>query len=189
MAKKAKAGGARRASPSASKEETRKAILRRELHRIAGKHGRITPEIVVKAAADPSSPLYREFDWNDQTAAHTARLDRARQLITYVTVTVIRKKERITTVYYVRDPRKGPREQGYVSLSAPDLRRNDASDIMMAELDRCEAAIDRARGVVSVLDGRFPGLREDLEGLLEEVVRVRRRVEARKIEAGSAASP
>lgn len=190
MSKKVvKAGGARRASPN-GKEETRKAILRRELKKLSDRHGRITPEIVVEAARDPKSPLHREFDWNDVTAANAARMDRARQLITTVTVLVIRKKERISSVYYVRDPRKGPREQGYVSLSAPDLRRNDATDIMMSELDRCEAAIDRARGVVSVLDGRFPGLREDLEGLLDEVVRVRSRMEARKVErTGSAASP
>lgn len=192
MAKKAQGGGARRASPKASKskEETRKAILQRELKKLSDRHGRITPEIVVEAARDPSSPLHREFDWNDPTAAHAARLDRARQLITTITVMVIRRKERITSVFYVRDPRRGSKEQGYVSLSAPDLRRNDATDIMMSELDRCEAAIDRARGVVSVLDARFPGIREDLDGLLEEVVRVRSKMEARKIERpGATARP
>lgn len=183
MSKKVvKAGGARRASPN-SKEETRKSILRRELKKLSDRHGRITPEIVVEAARDPGSPLYREFDWNDQTAAHSARLDRARQLITYITVVVVRRKEKVTSVYYVRDPRRGPKEQGYVALSAPDLRRNDAVDIMHAEFDRCTAAIERARGVSSVLDSRFPGLRDDLEGLLSEIVRVRKRLDGPAVSA------
>lgn len=177
MAKQAKGGVARKAAPN-SKEASRKAILRRELNRLSSKHGRITPDIVVKAAEDERSPLHREFEWDNAKAAHTARLDRARALITFVTVTVIRRKEKITSVFYVRDPRRGAREQGYVSLSAPDLRRNDAVDIVTSEFDRCEAAIERARGVAMVLDGRFPGLRDDLEGLLSEVLRLRKRMEA-----------
>jgi len=176
MMKKKGKGGAH--APPKSKEATRKAVLQRTLKALETRHGRLTPNLVVEAARDPNSPLHREFDWNDATAAQSARLDRARQIITFVTITVVRRKEKITSVYYVRDPRAGPKQQGYVSLSAPDLKRGDALDIVTSEFDRCEAAIERARGVATILDGRFPGLREDLEGLLSEVMRLRGKLAA-----------
>ena len=58
-----------------------------ELSRIEQKHdGRLTPDDVVKAAADEKSPLHPHFEWNDSVAAHQFRLDQARMIIRTVRI-------------------------------------------------------------------------------------------------------
>jgi len=48
----------------------------------------IVPEDVVNDAEDPKSPLHRYFDWDDASAAHTARCDKAAHLIRICKVNV-----------------------------------------------------------------------------------------------------
>jgi hypothetical protein len=168
----------RGASVPPTKDETRKAIVQRELQKLSDKNaGRLTPELVLAAAAVPTSPLHEEFEWRDDKAAIAYRLDQARRLIRYVTLVVIHRSEKVVAPYYVRDPQAGPKEQGYVSLGSTGLARQDAEDIITSEFDRCRSAIERARGVASKLDSRFPGLQDDLEELLDHVLRLRRRFE------------
>lgn len=56
------------------------------LNEIANESGMITPEIVVKAAEDESSPLHKYFEWNTKKAAIAYRLEQARHLIREVYV-------------------------------------------------------------------------------------------------------
>lgn len=66
---------------------------RKKLHEafvaIRKKRGRLTAEIVVTEAANPKHPLHNEFDWDDATAAHAQRLDRASRLIRMVKIKVV----------------------------------------------------------------------------------------------------
>lgn len=48
--------------------------------------GRLMPEAVVNAAKDTKSPLHPHFEWNDKVAAHSYRLDQARNLIRIIRV-------------------------------------------------------------------------------------------------------
>jgi hypothetical protein len=43
--------------------------------------GRLTPPAVVEAARDARNPLHKHFEWNDQLAAESFRLEQARMLI------------------------------------------------------------------------------------------------------------
>lgn len=60
-----------------TKGETREVAVR-ELYR---EHGRVTPELLLSAASNPAHPCHSEFDWNDATCAHNARLTRAYEII------------------------------------------------------------------------------------------------------------
>lgn len=56
--------------------------IRTELERLAKENGgELRPEVVVLAAAEPSSPLHDSFEWNDTEAAEKWRLHQARNLI------------------------------------------------------------------------------------------------------------
>ena len=114
----------------------------------------------------------------DKRAAHSQRLDRARELLSYVTVVVVEKPVRISSVLYVRDPRAQADQQGYVALTSRDIARNDAEEILLAEFARIIGNINRARGVALLLDQRFPGIVDELERLLEQVTTTRERIEA-----------
>lgn len=173
MVKRSKRGAAKTPPPDETEDETRRMRIAAALRELQDKYNRITPEIVVEAASNPANPLNGEFEWDDRKAAYKQRLDRARKLITYITVVVVHKNEKMIVPYYVRDPAAPPKRQGYVSLGSSSLKREDARTIMLAEFDRCEASIKRARGVTGVLDKRFPGLDEQLEKLLARILEMR----------------
>ena len=67
-------------------EKTKKKILLEELQRLEQRVGYLEPQVVLKEASDPSSPLHDSFDWDDTTAARKYRLWQARQLIANVKV-------------------------------------------------------------------------------------------------------
>ena len=48
--------------------------------------GRLTPEQVVAAAKSNRHPLHKHLEWNDERAAHSWRLQQARQIINIVMV-------------------------------------------------------------------------------------------------------
>lgn len=137
--------------------------------------GVLTRTAVVDAARSKRSPLHREFDWDDKSAAQKQRLDRAQELITWVVVTTVYKAQHTTAPMYVRNPRAKTGEQGHVSLTQEDLTREDARNIVLAEVDRCEYNIIRARSVAAVLEAehRYPGLSTQLEQMLEALIRIR----------------
>lgn len=60
------------------------ANLRDELLAIRAEHGKLTPALVVDAAAAEDHPLHDRFEWDDSTAAHKYRLVQARELIRVV---------------------------------------------------------------------------------------------------------
>ncbi len=72
--------------------------------------GAVTPESVLAAAQDPKHPSYDvlqedgNFDWDDKSAAYTARLDHARKLIREVRFVVYEGQQTTFSVKaYVRD--------------------------------------------------------------------------------------
>lgn len=147
--------------------------VRVALEEIAASHGGcLTPEAVVAAAREPTHPLHEMFTWDDADAAEKHRLDQARQIIRSVRVVVQTDTREVSTVFYVRDPEKPGRDQGYISL--PRLRSDVdvARDALIAEFSRAAAALKRARDLAVALD-----MAADIDALTESVVGLRRRAE------------
>lgn len=153
----------------------RQQAIRDELLRLQDANGRITPTIVVNAARRRSNPLHGEFDWNDESAAERHREDVAGKLIRkYVTVPVVEYSRPYEAVFYVRDPSVPISQQGYIAITSAALQQEEAEAILKRELQHCEHAIDRARGIVAVLSRRFPGLSDELERMLMAITNIRR---------------
>jgi hypothetical protein len=157
-------------------ESDRAKKIAKAIAALRDKGGRVTPRRIVDAARDPKHVLHSEFNWNDKEAADAHRLDVARHLIRYVTITTVDYNVPIRTPVYVRDTAAAPNEQSYVTLSS--IAKQDAEATMLNELQRCESAIMRARGVVSVLNRKHPGIDEKLQAMLEQIVYVREQLQA-----------
>jgi hypothetical protein len=65
-----------------------------ELDAIKGRHGVLTPELLVKTARARSSPSHGEFNWDDGEAAFQFRLIQARTLIRSVLIVWDKPKTR-----------------------------------------------------------------------------------------------
>jgi hypothetical protein len=48
--------------------------------------GRLTPKAVVEAARNEKHPLHKHFEWDDAKAAHSYRIEQARELIRVIRV-------------------------------------------------------------------------------------------------------
>lgn len=155
--------------------------IKAELEAIRKRHdGRLSKHDVVRwAQANKKSALHSMFDWDTKSAALKHWLDRADELIVrYITIVTVHKAIKVITPYYVRDPSAKPSEAGYVALTGPDLDLASSQQIVLAELDKCEFAINRARGIAHVLDARFPRTSDRLQEMLEALVILRRSVAA-----------
>jgi hypothetical protein len=151
--------------------------IQTELEAIRGKHrGRLTPLAVVEAARNKTHPLHKEFEWDDKKAAHRQRLDRARELISYIVVVTIDKTVRMKAPYYIHDPSLPPNTSGYCLLTSDSITAKDAQQFLRSEIARVEDIIGRSRGAVAVLERRFPGLSRQLQQALQQIVAVGARV-------------
>jgi hypothetical protein len=138
--------------------------------------GVLTPELVVKAAENPLSPLHGAFEWDDAKLAHQHRLFIARKLIAQVRWEVRVETHTFTAVpAYVRDPGQPYRTQGYVALAEASPQENRL--ILLAELARVEAAIIRS---IRVAAATVPGTVKALEILLNSLLLVSKRVKQTK---------
>jgi hypothetical protein len=158
--------------------ETRAEKIRLAIEQLRQKGGRVTARAIVDAARDQKHPLHDEFIWSDAKAADQQRLERARELIRYVTVMVIHRSEHISVPVYARDPSVPAREQGYIALTSAEIKKDHALSIVLAELERCKNSIERARGITDELDKRFPGLTARFEDMLDRIVTMHRELEA-----------
>lgn len=135
----------------AEQKISRKQKILNAFSKIEADHGEITPTIIVKEAKKPSHPLHDEFDWNDQSAAHQARLDKARALLR---IRVVVKTETISirVPSYVRDPSKDGGDQGYISTVKLRDEKSLALDAVRAEFSRAIACMQRALDLADALD-------------------------------------
>lgn len=137
----------------------------------AANDGILRPKDVVAAAKSKSSPLHKEFTWKNDVASQRWREHEARHLITrYYVIKVVHRSQEIVTPYYVRAPVKPANQQGYTTLE--NLNRTHAREVMLDELRRAAAAIDRARRVTGALDYFHTGLDlgDELQKMLERII-------------------
>jgi hypothetical protein len=150
--------------------DERKSEIAAHLQSLYAKHGQLTPALVVKDAKNPKSPIHREFDWDDGSAAARWREEQARQLIRSVTVTIVTDTITIKSVAYVRDPNAATDEQGYVSVESLRHDRPAAREALVYECNRAAALLERARHLALAL-----GLAAEVDAALAGVTTLRQR--------------
>lgn len=149
----------------------RREKIRQQLRHLEDKHGRLTPEAIVKEARKPGSVLHAEFEWDDKLAAHEYRIEQARGLIQTVFYTTTETQERRAVPFYVRDPACAPNEQGYRALSSIKGSREESAAVLHAELLRIESLLMRLEVIAEALDmrGRVEGVTRSVRKLCEEM--------------------
>jgi len=110
--------------------------------------------------ANPSNPagiahaLAAVIGWtqDDASAAYRWRLDQARVCIRSVEPELVRLGVfQVAAPFYVRDPAKGPKDQGYVPLMSLKTSEEVAADTLEAEIRRAVGALERAYSVAVAL--------------------------------------
>jgi len=146
-------------------------VIDAELARIAGETGKLTPDDVLAAAQDEASPPHELFEWDDTEAARLWRIEQARAVIRSVRVEIKTETKTVSTVFYVRDPSRESKSQGYVSL--PKLRTDDElmREALAGEFGRAAANLNRAKSLAEALK---------LLAEVEEIASVAERVERLK---------
>lgn len=146
--------------------------IKTELTALQDGHGRLQSNDVWQwARRNRRSALYTQYNWNVQKAAEAHWNHVSRQLITrYLTIEVVSFSKHITSVAYVRDVQQPSEKPGFISLTSDLIQRRDAEKIVLAELDRIESCIERARGVAAVLDQRHAGVAANLQRMLQALV-------------------
>lgn len=151
---------------------------RKALEELQDAHGRITPEIVVKAASKKSHVLHgiKDFRWGDDAgAAHAWRIEVARQLIrTTLTVPVSDGPKICVGPAYVRDPNRDRDDQGYIHVSRVRTDADMVRDVLLMEFNRARAALQRAYDVAGVLN-----VKDEIPAIIERINSVREGVVAR----------
>jgi len=136
----------------------------RRLGKIAGKTGRLTPQVVVDDARDRTSPLHGFFEWNDGRAAEQYRLDQARHLIRSVKVT-----------YADVADSTGPREiKAYVSFGDDDEAPYMATRKVLATKAGRAALLAQALTELENLKQRYAEL-EELAAIFAAIERAKNR--------------
>jgi len=91
----------------------------------------ILPADVVQMASDPESPLHRYFEWDDSKAAHSYRLQQARDLIASLEITVENAPD--TKVRLMVSVPSDRGKNGY-RLFSEVLNDPDARESLLAEM-------------------------------------------------------
>src|SRR5262245_3977202 len=119
--------------------EERRLQLREALQKLEDKHGRITPELVVKEARrNPRSPLHTAFEWDTAKAAKAYWLETARALIRSVYVTVQIEDKTVNVTAYVRDPEADHHDQGYRSILKIREEQEPSRLLLLQEFSQAE---------------------------------------------------
>lgn len=147
--------------------EAKRERIASRLRALEAAGGRLTPEAVLEDAADPASPLHDEFEWDDASAAHQHRLDRARAIIRSVRYVVHQSDSVVAKIAYVRDPRLDNTRQGYVATNVLRSQHDLARRALAQELARVSATLARARDVADSI-----GLASEVDAALAGVIAV-----------------
>jgi hypothetical protein len=136
--------------------------IRSALRALSEQTGRLTPAIVLDAAADPQSPLHESFEWDNDVAGERWRLEQARQLIRSFRVVVSRRTVSVTVPAYVSDPSS---TGSYIDVRQV-MRGSEAEKraLLVQEFGRAAAALRRARDLARAL-----GIAEEIDDIAERV--------------------
>ena len=149
-----------------ARSEERKRRLAVAIEACRNADGIIEKKRIVEAAKDdPDNPLHVEFDWNLESAANTAWLARAGELIAECRTIVQYRGREVAVPTYIPNPRRV--DGGHVRTIAVASNAALKETALRAELDRIRAAIHRALSLAQAFD-----LEEQFEEMLQRVVDV-----------------
>lgn len=132
--------------------------IRDELERIRESHdGILRPEDVVAYAADPTTALHRQFQWDDSEAANAYRLWQARCVIHRVTVTFAQRPDTPIRAYVSLDRDRNQVGGGYRSTDEV-LRSQDLREELLSQAMRDLAVWQRKYHQVSELAPIFAAI-------------------------------
>lgn len=117
--------------------------------------GNLDPELVVEVASKPRSPIHKEFEWDDATAAHEHRVERARNMIRCIHVIREEAPEVEARAYEVR---RLPAEEGEAAAKPRNVYQT-TEDILADPLAR-DRLLARAMGELAAFRERYAGLSE-----------------------------
>ena len=121
------------------------------LAKLEDKFGRIDPEDLVAAARDPAHAHHDKFDWNDASAAHTARIETARAIIrSYFQISIEHAVLCAPKApCYLPDPERSG-ESCYRRLDR--IKKNEHKRaVLLEELARILGCINRAEAIAVAL--------------------------------------
>ena len=136
-------------SEAVSAHEAKMAALRA----LEDRQGRLTPNALVAAARDEDHPWHDSFEWDDAKAAQSHRVEQAREILRTWRPPKIETTE-LRAPSYLRDPRCGNDEQGYVSTVRVRKDADLTRSILLAEFERAGNALQRAYDIANALDAR-----------------------------------
>jgi len=125
-----------------------------ELRALEDRRGRLTAEAVVEAAEPEDSVLHDCFEWDNDAAAHSYRIEQARELLRRVKIEVEIEERTVRVVGYVRDPEKAGDKPGYINTLK--VRGDTATDLMRAELGMVSADLARVVGLALAKSAELP---------------------------------
>ncbi len=101
----------------------------RRLEEVNG--GKLTPDVVVDAAAHPASPMHQYFEWDDSEAAREYRLSQARTLITSVRVRIesLPSRPMVRAFVHVQGPAAN---KSHYASAAKAMSDPDTRDVILA---------------------------------------------------------
>lgn len=134
--------------------------------------GRITPEQIVDAARDESSPLHQYFEWDNRIAAEQYRLMQARTLLRSCQVDVKIEDHKVRIPFYIRDPEAGKMAQGYIETERLTTQADLKRDALLTEFARAGAQLARARRLAAYFDST-----EEVDALIERLGLLKTRIE------------
>ena len=115
--------------------------------------GPLRPDDVVEDARQGDSPLHPLFEWDDVKAAQEQRLDRAREIIRVVHVTMVRHECTLSVPQYIREPPdEDDRDQGYGSTVEIVSDRERRRACLDRELTMAEGILRRVLNLAIALD-------------------------------------
>lgn len=111
-------------------------VVQRECRHIEKVYGELTPETFLKEAAPAGAILHPLIDWDDDTAAHSWRVQQARRVISSLRILYPPAPERMPAFVSVVKKTDGEAHRVYVSI-APVIKQGDSRiDWLRSELDR-----------------------------------------------------
>jgi len=131
--------------------------------------GELTPELVVKEAKRPTSPLHGLFEWDLKKAAYRHWIEQARTIIRSLSVVVTEDTITARVPLYIRDPRTA---EGYMSILSVGNSKDMARQAILSEFKAVNAALQRAKNISVQL-----GMEPLLERLIADTLNAKEQIE------------
>ncbi len=156
----------------------------RALEEIAGRHGVLTPRLLVEESKPVDAPLHPEFEWDDAVAAERYREEQARYIIRSVIVSVPEREDAFVRAFVsVVPPEAGDAEAegGAVAGAVEEAGRQRPVSVYVRTVDALadprlrRQVVERALAELDVWRRRYAELAE-LARLFEAVQEARQMV-------------